>query len=401
MYRRKSFCAHEFRYRESMKRLRVAVVSDALYPWHKGGKEIRYLHLLDGLPDHEMDVTVYSMNWWDETPPDVTTTSGSLTYIAICRRLPLYRGTRRSITQALTFAVSTLRLLTREFDVIEADHMPYLQLIPLRVVAWVKRVPLVVTWHEVWGDDGWNSYIGRAGFAAALLERLCVRLPTRIVAVSMGTRDKLVEMGAKLHHIEVIPNPLDVGDLLGTVALSSAPELLFVGRLLAHKHADLAIEATRILVDRGRDVRLGIVGVGPEEIKLHELVTELELDQRVTFYQSIGSQSELWALMRGSHVLLAPSVREGFGLVVAESLVLGTPVVCVLHPENESSKLVSPTTGSLVEAFNAEALATGAEHWLYSGSVRAERTSDFLAEHGELTVNALSSAYADILRNLA
>jgi glycosyltransferase involved in cell wall biosynthesis len=384
-----------------MKRLRVAVVSDALYPWHKGGKEIRYLHLLEGLPDHEMDVTVYSMNWWGETPPDVTFPTGSLTYVAICRQVPMYRGTRRSITQALVFALSTFRLLLRTFDVIEADHMPYLQLIPLRVVAWIKRVPLVVTWHEVWGDDGWNSYIGRVGFAAALIERVCVRLPNRIVAVSVGTRDKLVEMGANVQRIEVVPNPLHLEELLSTVAQTSAPELLFVGRLLGHKHADLAIEATRILVDRGHDVRLGIVGVGPEETRLHELVTELELDQRVTFYQSVESQSELWALMRGSRVLLAPSVREGFGLVVAESLVLGTPVVCVLHPENESSKLVGPTTGSLVEAFNAEALATGAEYWLKRDSDRDERTSDFLGEHEELTVDALSSSYADILRQLA
>jgi glycosyltransferase involved in cell wall biosynthesis len=383
-----------------MKRLKVAVVSDALYPWHKGGKEIRYLHLLEGLPDHEMDVTVYSMNWWGKNPPNVTSRLGSLTYYAICPQVPMYRGTRRSITQALLFALSTLRLLTRKFDVIEADHMPYLQLIPLRAVAWIKRTPLVVTWHEVWGDVSWNSYIGRAGRVAALLERVCVRLPDQIVAVSMGTREKLVEMGANGGRIVVVPNPLGLEQLQATVAQTSAPELLFVGRLLDHKHADLAIEATRILVDRGHDVRLGIVGVGPEEGRLRELVTELGLDQRVTFYLSIESQEELWSLMRGARVLLAPSIREGFGLVVAESLVLGTPVVCALHPENESSKLVSPTTGSLVEAFSAHALADGAEHWLINGSRRDERTSDFLAEHGELTVNAMASSYADILRRL-
>jgi len=383
-----------------MKRLKVAVVSDALYPWHKGGKEVRYLRLLEGLPDHEMDVTVYSMNWWGAAPPVVTSQFGSLTYVAICRQVPMYRGTRRSVTQALLFAISTLRLLTRRFDVIEADHMPYLQLIPLRVVAWIKRAPLVVTWNEVWGDDGWKSYMGRMGFAAAMLERVCIRLPDRIVAISPGTRDKLVGMGAKRDHIHVVPIPLDLEQLLATVAQSPAPELLFVGRLLDHKHANLAVEATRILVDRGYDVRLGVVGVGPEEVRLRELVTELDLGERVTFYSSVDSQADLWSLMRGSRVLLAPSIREGFGLAVAESLALGTPVVCVLHAENESSKLVGPTTGSLVEAFSAEALASGAEHWLVDDSLRDERSSDFIAEHRELTVNAMSTSYANILREL-
>jgi diadenosine tetraphosphatase ApaH/serine/threonine PP2A family protein phosphatase len=138
---------------ELMKPLRVALVTDALYPWHMGGKEVRYLQLINLLPSHNMDVVVYSMKWWDKLPPAAHFDDGSLTYRAICPRIPLYRGQRRSITQAIIFAFSTFRLLTQKFDVIEADHMPYLQLVPLRLVAWSKRVPLVITWNEVWGKD--------------------------------------------------------------------------------------------------------------------------------------------------------------------------------------------------------------------------------------------------------
>jgi glycosyltransferase involved in cell wall biosynthesis len=377
------------------------MVSDALYPWHKGGKEVRYLHLLNNLPDHEMDVVVYSMKWWDETPPSVFTRSGSLTYSAICPRVPMYRGARRSIVQALVFAASTLRLLTRDFDVIEADHMPYLQLLPLRIVAWLKRVPLVITWHEVWGKDGWRSYIGRMGFAAALVERVSIQLPDAIVAASFGTAEKLVSMGANRGRVCVVPNALDLEHLLTTVAQPSAPELLFVGRLIEHKHADLAIEALQILSLRGLEVRLGIVGVGPEESRLRAQVTESNLDSRVSFYSTIDSQHDLWSLIQGSRVLLAPSIREGFGLVVAESLALGTPVVCALHPENESAKLIGSDTGSLVAPFDALALADAAEFWLNDISNRDDRTLAFLAINPDLTVDTMTKSYAQLLRDVA
>lgn len=383
-----------------MKRLRVAVVSDALYPWHKGGKEIRYLRLLSRLPEYDMDVVVYSMRWWDDAPEVLQFPNGSLTYRAICPRVPMYRGTKRSLFQAILFALSTLRLLTRKFDVIEADHMPYLQLVPLRIVAWIRRVPLVITWHEVWGREGWRSYVGRTGFAAAWLERVCIRLPDAIVAVSAGTAEKLVATGAKRDRLYVVPNTLDFDQLSATEPQSSAPELLFIGRLIEHKNANLVIDAIGILSGRGYDVHLGIVGTGPEEARLRAQVKDLSLESRVTFLSTFDSQHDLWSLLRGSRVLLAPSVREGFGLVVAESLALGTPVVCVLHPENESSVFIGPTTGSIVAPFDAEALADAAEYWLRDESPRTDRISAFVSEHSELTLHAMSKSYAEILRSV-
>jgi glycosyltransferase involved in cell wall biosynthesis len=278
--------------------------------------------------------------------------------------------------------------------------MPYLQLVPLRVVAWLKRVPLVITWHEVWGKDTWHAYIGRIGSAAALIEQGCIRLPDAIVAASAGTAEKLVCMGARRSRVHVAPNTLDLEQLSNIIAEPTAPELLFVGRLIEHKHADLAIEATRILTDRGIDVRLGIVGVGPEESRLRSQVSESNLSDRVIFLMTLTSQSEVWSLIRGSKVLLAPSVREGFGMVVAESLALGTPVVCTEHHDNESRNLISAYTGSSIAPFDALALAAAAEYWLNNTTGRDERSSTFLSENSDLTVGALVASYAHVLRTV-
>ncbi len=43
-----------------------------------------------------------------------------------------------------------------------------------------------MTWHEVWGDY-WYEYMGRPGFFGKLIEKISVRLPDRIIAVSDRT----------------------------------------------------------------------------------------------------------------------------------------------------------------------------------------------------------------------
>ncbi len=107
------------------RRRRIALVTDAIAPYHRGGKEQRYRELVARLA-HDADVHVYTMKWWDG--PRVRR-EGAVTYHAISPRLPLYSGSRRSIRQAVVFALCCLRLLFARFDVLEADHMPYIQLV--------------------------------------------------------------------------------------------------------------------------------------------------------------------------------------------------------------------------------------------------------------------------------
>lgn len=108
----------------------VALVSDAIYPYHCGGKELRYYELASRLAARA-DVHLYTMNWWTGCAPP---SEQRFTYHALCRLRPLYSGQRRSIPQALFFALACLRLLWCDFDVIEADHMPYLHIPVLRLV---------------------------------------------------------------------------------------------------------------------------------------------------------------------------------------------------------------------------------------------------------------------------
>ena len=76
------------------------------------------------------------------------------------------------------------------------------------------------------------------------------------------------------------------------------------------------------LIKRYPDLKLNIVGAGPERERLDEIVKTLKLEDSVSFKGQITNQ-EVLDLMNKSYIFILPSVAEGFGIVYAEAMKAG------------------------------------------------------------------------------
>ena len=82
----------------------VALVTDAIYPYFRGGKELRYHEVAQRL-GQRADVHVCTMHWW-AGPAEKR--EGPVTFRAVCRLYPMYSGERRSYREAFLFAFACL-----------------------------------------------------------------------------------------------------------------------------------------------------------------------------------------------------------------------------------------------------------------------------------------------------
>ncbi len=277
------------------------------------------------------------MHWWAGAR---RREEDGVRYHAVSRNVPLYVGERRSIVQALVFSLGCLRLLVHRFDAIEADQMPYLPLFPLRLVASIKRVPLVVTWHEVWGSTYWREYLGLVGLVGAVLERLAMRTPDLIVAENDETYRRLLDTGLPASRVTVVPNGVDMAVIGASPPAATNFDLIYVGRLLGHKRVDDLLDAVSRLDAEGLTLSCAIVGVGPERARLEALAVSLGVSEQVHFYGALEQHADVYGLIKSSGVFVLPSVREGFGLVVVEALACGIPVITTDHPDNQARLLI-------------------------------------------------------------
>ena len=355
----------------------IALVTDAIAPYNRGGKEQRYQELAPRLAERA-EVHVYTMNWWRGA---ATRREGEVTYHAVCPYIPLYSGHRRSIRQALIFALFTLRLLFARFDVLEADSLPYIQLVPLKLVALLRRRRLIVTWHECWGPEYWRSYLGRAGVLGWMFESLAMLLADGIIAASPQTGERLIALNRSRGPVVVAPNGIDLGRIDAASPAQARADIVTVGRLLAHKRIDLLIDAVAQLRERGRAVTVLVIGIGPELDALRALAERRGVGDLVRFRQDVAGQDDLYGLLKAAKVAVFPSEREGFGIAVLEAIACALPVVVTSAPDNLARFLVSRSTESVVCAPSAAAVADAVESILQRPQRSAERRADWIREY--------------------
>jgi len=106
----------------------------------------------------------------------------------------------------------------------------------------------------------------------------------------------------------------------------SLPVIMTTGRLhFTQKGYDLALEAAKILRDRGVNFRWYAVGEGPYRPDMEAFIAENNLED--TFIL-LGATANPYAYMRQCDIYVQPSRHEGFGLTIAEARILNRPVVC-------------------------------------------------------------------------
>lgn len=344
--------------------MKIAIVTDAIYPYNKGGKETRTFQLSTRLAKKGHDVHIYTMNWWKGK--NLKRENG-VTLHGIIKLHPLYSGKRRSIKEAIFFAIGTLKLLKEDFDVIDVDHMPHLVLFPTKLVTILKRKKLYATWNEVWGRKYWVEYMGKLGNVAYFIEWLSARMPDKIIAVSEHTKRKLQKDLKIKKKISVVTNGIDLNNIKNVKPSQQKSDVIFAGRLLSHKNVDLLISAIHLLKDRYPNIRCVIVGKGPEEKKLKKLVYSLKLQHNIIFYDFLENHNDLYAFMKSSKVFAFPSTREGFGIVALEANASGIPVITIDHKDNATKDIIKNGQNGGKIKLSEKELATTIFNYLSQG----------------------------------
>ncbi|MEP3561967.1 MAG: glycosyltransferase [Marinobacter sp.] len=288
-------------------------------------------------------------------------------------------------------------------DVVHAHWIiPQGLTIALARVLGARLPPYLLTSH------GGDLFAFRSGFFKRL-KLFAVSKASVLTVVSETMRKTAVDMGVAREKVRVRSMGVDLQDRfvpLRAAELEPALSVLFVGRLVEKKGGDVLIKSMSGVREAFPDVRLDLVGFGPEEDSLRKLADAMNVSDCIRFHGARSQQEVVWFYQNAS-VLAAPFVRaasgdeDGLGLVLAEALASGCPVVTTNLPATldivegltSAKVVVSGCPDALAESL-IEVLRNQSE---YRNKVMRERPIIM----NRLDWQSVAGDYSDILKLLA
>ncbi|MFA4824291.1 MAG: glycosyltransferase family 4 protein [Methanoregula sp.] len=353
--------------------MKIAIIYDVIYPYVKGGVEKRVWELAVRLSHSGHDVHLYGMKFWDGN--DIVKREG-VTLHGVCPAQNLYSQGRRTVREAISFGIALFfRLRQENYDIIDCQQFPYFSCIAAKCSIVFKKTPLVITWHEVWGDY-WYTYLGIAGIFGKCIEWWVSRLTPATVAVSATTAKNLMTLNGQ-KNIRIIQNGVDLKRINSILPHDETSDIIFVGRLIREKNVDLLVRAMGILSHENKKYQLLIIGDGPERETIERLIHELSIESHVRMTGFLDDHDEIIARMKSAKICVLPSTREGFGIAALEALACGLPVVTVDHKANAIRDLITEQNGCLC---------------LLSEEDLADKISRTMAQHKEMKNACIASA---------
>ncbi len=181
-------------------------------------------------------------------------------------------------------------------DVIHA-HSPVLDAVPAIRVGRKLGIPVVYEIRAFWEDAAVDHGTTREGSLryrlTRALETWAVRNADAVTVICEGLRNDLVARGIAAEKITVIPNAVDIDkfeaggkpdpELKMKLGLGASRVLGFIGSFYAYEGLDLLVAALPEIIRHIPDVKLLLVGGGPQDTALKQQVMALDLKDRVIF----------------------------------------------------------------------------------------------------------------------
>ena len=250
-------------------------------------------------------------------------------------------------------------------------------------------------------------------FGLRRLSRQFCNSADQVIAPSTAIKELLVSYGVT-KPITVLPSGIRTQDFRRlsraerfiTLKQYNIPDnqkiILFGGRLAREKNLPFLLKAYQQIVSRRHDIHLVLAGGGPAERSIERRIRALQLDTRVTMTGMI-SKEEIAKLFGSADVFAFPSVTETQGIVIAEALAAGCPVVAIDAMGSKDS-IVDGVNGYLVPlstisfAERLEEVVSDQQYWQQLSSAAMQSAESFSIEHvTDRLVNLYEASHRDIV----
>jgi glycosyltransferase involved in cell wall biosynthesis len=194
----------------------------------------------------------------------------------------------------------------------------------------------------------WDQLMPRpfAALGRALETRIAPPIYRRgaTVTPSESTREELLELGFRPDRVTAVPNGVEEYFTPGGQR-AAAPLVLAVGRFAPVKRFPLALEAAAAARRAVPDLRLRLVGDGPQAVELRRWVVDHDAADWVEFAGYVD-RHRLPDEYRRAWVVLSASLAEGWGLALTEAAACATPAIAT-DIRGHRSSVVDGVTGLL------------------------------------------------------
>ena len=188
----------------------------------------------------------------------------------------------------------------------------------------------------------------------------------RTIAISEAVKDQLVrDFGVDEKKVALIHTGIEVDRFLSEISqsekqhlklkwgLGKGPVIGAIGRLSPVKGQDVLIRATKLIIQDFPDVKVLLVGDGPDERRLKDLSSNLAVDKYIIFTGSIDDTAKALSVV---DIFVQPSLKEGLGLSLIEAMASGKP--CIASRAGGIESLIEDgVTGVLVKSGDHHELA--------------------------------------------